>query len=209
MTVYEAYKTWATTYDSDENPTRDLDTFVTKTTLSGRCYQSILEIGCGTGKNTRLLAEIGTAVRALDFSEQMIDRARAKIEADNVAFAVADLTQRWPTDDKMADLIVCNLVLEHIEDLDFIFAEARRSLKEDGHFFICEYHPFRQYMGGKANFQRGEQTIEIPAFVHHISEFTDTAVNNDFTLIEFKEWQRDEDEIPRLASFMFEKKQAD
>ena len=205
MSVYEAYKNWATTYDSDENLTRDLDEVVTKTVLSAGQYQSILEIGCGTGKNTRFLAEIGTAVHALDFSEQMIDRARAKLDAENVTFAIADLTQRWPTDDGAADLVVCNLVLEHIENLDFIFAEARRCLVGDGRFFVCEYHPFRQYQGGKATFCRGQETIKIPAFVHHISEFLDAAKVNGFTLENLQEWQHETDEITRLVSFMFER----
>lgn len=207
MSVYEAYTTWATTYDSDENPTRDLDQVVTRTVLAAGKYQSILEIGCGTGKNTRYLAEIGTAVHALDFSESMIEQAKAKLDADNVTFTVADLTERWPIDATMADLVVCNLVLEHIENLDFIFGEARRTLEKNGRFFICEYHPYRQYQGGKATFYRDEETIQIPAFVHHISEFTDTAKNNGFALIEFKEWQNETDEIPRLASFVFKKKE--
>lgn len=205
MGVYDAYKQWAATYDVDENRTRDLDEIVTKNILADGRYQSILEIGCGTGKNTRLLAEIGTVVQALDFSEAMIDQARAKVEAENVTFTVADLSKRWPVDDRSADLIVCNLVLEHIEDLTFIFAEACRSLRGNGRFFICEYHPFQQYQGGKATFYRGGETHKIPAFVHHISEFWNAAKANGFVLEDLQEWQDETDEFPRLVSFMFAK----
>jgi ubiquinone/menaquinone biosynthesis C-methylase UbiE len=76
MSVRESYSRWAATYDTDRNLTRDLDHDVTRATLEGGRFGSILEIGCGTGKNTALLARIGERVRAIDFSEGMIDRAR-------------------------------------------------------------------------------------------------------------------------------------
>lgn len=51
------------------------------------------------------------------------------------------------------NLVICNLVLEHIENLSFIFSEASRVLIPDGHFFVCELHSFRQHQGTQANFQ--------------------------------------------------------
>jgi len=67
-----------------------------------------------------------------------------------VTFAVADLTQPWPCEDQSIDLISCNLVLEHISDLSFIFAEGLRVLRDGGRFFVSELHPFRQYQGTQA-----------------------------------------------------------
>lgn len=207
MSTQEAYNNWSATYDSDENLTRDLDGVVTQNTLANLQCKSILEIGCGTGKNTTLLSQIGEKVHAIDFSEGMMKRVKEKLRSHNVTFSVADITKQWPCDDQSVDLIVCNLVLEHIEALSFIFSEAFRSLVERGHFFICELHPFRQYQGTKANFQRDQATIEIQAFVHHISDFLDAAKNNGFTLKELKEWwhEADQNKAPRLVSFMFEK----
>lgn len=69
-----AYTEWAATYDSDRNLTRDLDQTVTRTLLTGRRYRTILEIGCGTGKNTPLLAQIGEHVQAIDFSRGCLHR---------------------------------------------------------------------------------------------------------------------------------------
>ena len=178
MNTREAYLHWSATYDTDRNLTRDLDQAVTRASLTNLRCKSILEIGCGTGKNTPLLAQIGEKVRALDFSEGMIDQAKAKLRFDHVNFAVADITQPWPCQERSADLIVCNLVLEHIRDLSFIFSEASRVLVDAGRFFICELHPFRQYQGTQARFQRGAETVESPAFVHHLSEFTDAAARH-------------------------------
>ena len=146
-----AYTDWSATYDLDRNLTRDLDQLVTRDTLSGLRCKSILEIGCGTGKNTPLLAQIGEHVSALDFSAGMIEKSQSeKLSLDNVTFEVADITQPWPCEDRSMDLVVCNLVLEHIPDLSFIFSEASRVLVKTGRFFVSELHPFRQYQGTQA-----------------------------------------------------------
>ena len=209
MNTREAYTFWSATYDADRNLTRDLDQAVTRASLDDLRCKSILEIGCGTGKNTPLLAQIGEKVCALDFSEGMIDQAKAKLRFDHVNFVVADITQPWPFVERSAELIVCNLVLEHIRDLSFIFSEASRVLVDAGRFFCCELHPFRQYQGTQARFQRGAETVEIPAFVHHLSEFTDAAARHGLSLQSYKEWWHEEDtqdKSPRLVSFMFEKR---
>lgn len=207
MTIQRAYTDWSITYDSDRNLTRDLDLIVTRQILSGRQYQTILELGCGTGKNTGLLAQLGEQVYALDFSIGMLEQAKRKIQPGRVGFAVADLTKSWPCRAESVDLIVCNLVLEHVRDLAVIFAEAQRVLAPGGEFFISELHPFRQYGGTKANFQRGQETIEIPAFVHHLSDFIDGASQNGLALKSVREWwhEADENKLPRLVSFIFEK----
>jgi len=121
MNVRKAYSAWSANYDLDRNLTRDLDQIVTRQTLENIRCNSILEIGSGTGKNTALLARIGERVLAIDFSQEMVEKAKAKIQVDNVTFSVADITREWPCADESADLIVCNLVLEHIADLSFVF----------------------------------------------------------------------------------------
>ena len=207
MSIQNAYNEWSQSYDTDQNLTRDLDQQVTRDTLASLQFESILEIGCGTGKNTAFLVEIGIQVHALDFSEGMIAKAAEKVKAGNVKFSVADLTQRWPCEDESYDLIVCNLVLEHIEDLSFIFSEAFRVLVEGGTFLINELHPFRQYQGKKARFDRGEGMVEVPAFVHHISDFVNTASDHGLLLEKLNEWwhEQDQGKPPRIVSFLFEK----
>jgi malonyl-CoA O-methyltransferase len=206
MNVQKSYNQWAATYDTDENLTRDLDGIATRQTLGQRHWQAILELGCGTGKNTVFLAQLAAAVTALDFSPEMMTQAQAKVQASHVTFAIADISQRWPITDQSIDLISCNLILEHIEDLGFIFAEAARSLRTGGQFFISELHPFKQYEGSKARFEHEGETAVIPAFIHHISDFLDAATDNGFKLLALKEWwhEHDENKPPRLVSFLFE-----
>lgn len=207
MDIQNAYNEWSGIYDSNRNFTRDLDAQVTREILADQRFASILELGCGTGKNTVFLAEIGERLHAFDFSEGMIQKAREKVKSGNVRFEVADLTGRWNCDDSAYDLIACNLVLEHIEDLSHIFSEAARTLIPGGKFLINELHPFKQYGGTKARFERGADVVEVDVFVHHISEFIHAAQNHGLTLVKFNEhWHaEDADKPPRLVSFMFGK----
>ena len=205
MGIQNAYNEWSGIYDTNENRTRDLDQKVTREIFANQHFNAILEIGCGTGKNTIFLAQIGTNVDALDFSQGMIEKAREKVKAQNVRFSMADLTKRWPCEDGAYDLITCNLVLEHIEDLSHIFSEAARTLRPAGTFFINELHPFRQYRGVKARFDKVGETVEVDAFIHHISDFTNATEANGLKLVKLNEYRHEEDEgkPPRLLSLIF------
>jgi len=205
--ISEAYSEWSETYDSDRNLTRDLDHAVAKKYLTGRRFKRGLEIGCGTGKNTAVLASVAERVVALDFSAGMIAKAKAKHSLSNVDFQITDITQEWPCANASFDLISGNLVLEHVEDLSHIFREASRVLMPGGEFFVCELHPYRQYQGTQARFDRAQGTTMIPAFVHHIADFTNAAAANGLSVLALNEWwhQEDQGKPPRLVSFVFTK----
>jgi malonyl-CoA O-methyltransferase len=135
----------------------------------------------------------------------MITKAREKVKAGNVRFETADLMKPWPCEDDAYDLITCSLVLEHIADLTHIFAEAARTLQPDGKFFINELHPFKQYGGTKARFEKAGQTVEVEAYVHHISDFIHAAQMHGLRLVSLKEYwhANDQGKPPRLISFIF------
>ena len=211
--VRAAYDLWAATYESDRNLTRDLDAEVTRRVLAGAGrspaggqWPLILELGCGTGKNTPFLVQRAGRLLALDFSPGMLVQAAAKVRVDNAAFAVADLTRPWPVAAGAAGLAVFCLVLEHIADLDFIFAQAARALAPGGQVYLSELHPFRQYQGAQANFSAGGETVAVPAYVHHLSDFYTAARAHGFRLEALAEPRHAEDEPdgpPRLATMMF------
>ena len=206
VSIDDAYDRWSPNYDTDRNLTRDLDAAVARELLGNRHFANILEAGCGTGKNTALFAAIGEAVLGLDFSAGMLEQARAKVKAPHVQFAPADLARPWPAAAAAHDLIAFHLVLEHIRDLGPVFAHAARCLAPPGTVFVSEFHPFRQYLGGKARFTAANDTTQqIDAFVHHVSDFVDAAAANGLRLASLREWWNDEDlgKPPRLVTFEF------
>lgn len=207
MKVEEAYNLWAKTYDSDFNKTRDLDKIITRVSLTNLKNKNVLELGCGTGKNTEFLVEKAKSVVAIDFSDKMLKVAKEKIQAENVTFKTQNLTKTWDLPNENFDVVLGNLVLEHIKNLKPIFQEAFRVLKPNGILFLCELHPYKQLKGSKARFS--EEEIKITAFIHDISEFISVGLEIGLQLVECKEWRESKnstlEEIPRLVSFKFSK----
>lgn len=208
MSIADAYNQWANQYDSNENKTRDLDRVATQKTLGKYTFDKVLELGCGTGKNTTWLLEQGAEVIGVDFSEGMLEKAREKIQSAKANFLQADITKEWPGEIPTVDLATCSLTLEHIADLNFVFQQAYQKIKAGGFFFICELHPFKQYIGSKARYETADGVQELEVHVHHISAFLNAAKQNGFSLIELEEWfdePREKQTPPRLLSLVFQK----
>src|SRR5471030_1218067 len=95
MSIKQAYNSWAEQYDTNENKTRDLEAIALRTILNGLSIANCLEIGCGTGKNTAWLATVTKNVTAVDFSDEMLAKAKEKTTLSNVEFKQADITHYW------------------------------------------------------------------------------------------------------------------
>lgn len=207
MNVQQAYNSWSETYDSVENKTRDIEARALRESLAGIENLDILEIGCGTGKNTEFLQTKAKKLIGADFSTEMLAKAKAKITAENIEFHQLDLREEWNFAADSFDLISCSLALEHIENIDFVFQQARKVLRPNGFFYLGELHPFKQYRGTKARFETGSGVFELECFVHHISDFFAAGKQNNFSCIELKEWFDNDarTEIPRLLTMIFQK----
>src|SRR6478736_9945272 len=135
MNTREAYNTWAEQYDTNINKTRDLEAQALRTTLGEIPFDNCLEIGCGTGKNTAWLITKAKHITAVDLSEEMLAKAREKINNNNVEFIQADITADWSFKKHQYDLVTFSLVLEHIENLDAIFEKVAASLTTSGYVY--------------------------------------------------------------------------
>lgn len=207
MNVKEAYKQWSKQYDTNQNKTRDLEALSLRETLREIKFKNALEIGCGTGKNTEWLVTKGQKITAIDLSEEMLTIAQNKISNENVNFLKVDVNEEWPFTDETFDLVVCSLVLEHVEKLDRIFKLIAKHLTENGTLYIGELHPFKQYSGSKASFENENGKQIVTCFTHHISEFTGLAKTNGLNIAEIKEYFDDGDatSIPRILTLKFMK----
>lgn len=207
MTVEEAYNSWAAQYDTNKNRTRDLEAVALRTTLATKPFETCLEIGCGTGKNTEWLVRKAMHVTAVDLSGEMLERARKKVSSNKAAFLQADITQPWQFATQVYDLVTFSLVLEHIQRLDFIFEQTAAVLKTGGYVYIGELHPFKQHSGTKARFDTEEGRQEVECYTHHVSEFVQTAAQQGLKLVDLNEFFDDHCKtgIPRILTLLLQK----
>ena len=203
--IMSSYNGWAHQYDNDINPTRDLDKTVTKEFLSKIDFFKVLELGCGSGKNTEWLIAKADSLIGLDFSKKMLDLARKKIISKKVTFINADLNGKWPVHNNSFDLATINLTLEHIEVLDHIFNSLFMKLSQGGKCFVCELHPKKQLEGSKAQFEKNETDIVLDVFQHSEKDYIQSAEKAGFKLLTKQDWYSNEENLPRLISFLFEK----
>ncbi|HTM92760.1 MAG TPA: class I SAM-dependent methyltransferase [Flavisolibacter sp.] len=207
MKPEQAYNSWASQYDTNENKTRDLEAKALRDVLSTISFTSVLEIGCGTGKNTEWLLQKAEQITAVDLSEEMLSKTKQKIQSDKVEFIKADINSDWNFTQKTFDLVSFSLVLEHIENLDHIFKEAYKNLDEAGYVYIGELHPFKQYTGSKARFETEEGLQIVQCYNHHISDFILSAKKYGLKLLALDEYFDNDDRtsIPRIMALLFQK----
>lgn len=207
MNTKNVYAVWSGEYDTNNNRTRDLEAAALQACINNKNFTHCLEIGCGTGKNTLTLLHAADKVTAVDFSEEMLAIAKQKIFSENVSFITADITQKWDFAVEPFDLITFSLVLEHIEDLNEIFKKANTALIVGGTVYVGELHPFKQYTGSKARIESKEETLVADCYIHHLSDFTQYAIDNGFAVTTINEYwdEGDNNGIPRILSLLLKK----
>lgn len=102
---------------------------------------SVVDLGCGTGMTTQLLAElVGPTgeVIGVDYSRAQVEQARALLpkHLGNVSFIEASATDtRLPRE--AFDLVYSRFLLIHLTDPEAALREMRELLKPEG-IFVCE-----------------------------------------------------------------------
>ena len=102
--------------------------------VPGRCRRA-LEIGCGAGAFSRLLAGRADSVLAIDLSPQMIRLARERSKLyPNVDFVEGDATT-YPLPDEEFDCVATVATLHHLP-AESVLRKVRKALRPGG-AFVC------------------------------------------------------------------------
>jgi malonyl-CoA O-methyltransferase len=201
------YDRWAEVYDDEDNPLVLLEEKHLGPLAGEVAGLDVADIGCGTGRHALRWAAAGARVTALDFSEAMLKRARAKLGAQAVSFVQHDLTERLPLQDAAFDRVFCCLVLDHITALDSFFLELRRLCRPAGRVIISVMHPAMSLRGVQARFidPGTGQRISPASHAHQMGDYLMAAVHAGLKLDHVSEHAADAvliESSPRAAKYL-------
>jgi len=106
---------------------------------TGDDSQRILDLGCGTGSVSLLLAELGHEVTGVDLSRRMLERARAKARATDVAveFHAGD-AEALPYSENTFDIVTARHLIWTLPGPEQAITEWRRVLRPGGRLVLIE-----------------------------------------------------------------------
>ncbi len=120
----------------------------TRRAIDPRPGQRILDVACGTGTVTRILADHGASVTGLDFSHGMISEAIERHgDHPNITFQQGDATQ-LPFEDNTFDATTVSFGIRNVQEPKRALAEMLRVTKPGGKILVCEFsHPANGLVG--------------------------------------------------------------
>jgi ubiquinone/menaquinone biosynthesis C-methylase UbiE len=114
----------------------DLDNLLGALGVALDPHDVVVEIGCGVGRLTRVLAARTSRLIAVDVSPEMLARAAQNLEdLENIELVHGDGTSLAAIPDGVADACVSHVVFQHVPEPAIVFAyvtEMGRVLKPGG-----------------------------------------------------------------------------
>ncbi len=119
--------------------------------------KSVLDVACGAGYGTAVIADVARRVVGMDRSGAAVQYARTRYRRANTAFLVGD-AERLPFPEASFDAIVSFETIEHLPDIPRYLEEIRRVLRPGGAFVVST--------------PRVRKTTTTPANPHHTIEYS-------------------------------------
>jgi ubiquinone/menaquinone biosynthesis C-methylase UbiE len=103
----------------------------------------VLDLACGEGYNTRILAKKGANVVGVDFSERMIQLAKQEEAREKlgIRYYTLDATGLKEFSHDSFDLVTCFMSLQDIDNHEKAISEVARILRNQGRFVFSIPHP--------------------------------------------------------------------
>lgn len=103
--------------------------------------KKFLDLGCGYGWHCKYAAEQGAIrVLGLDQSCRMIGEAKRRNAGSGIEYRICAI-EEYGYPENTWDCVISNLVLHYIEDIEAVFQNIHRTLKQDGIFLLNMEHP--------------------------------------------------------------------
>jgi len=114
-----------------------------RTLVGDRPFQSMVDLGTGTGRLLELFAPLYRRGIGIDLSREMLAVARANLDRAGIAHAQVRFGDLYtpPVDRNANDLVTMHQVLHYLEDPAAAIYEAARLLRPGGRLVIVDFAP--------------------------------------------------------------------
>ena len=120
-----------------------------------------LDAGCGEGLISRILADRGAQVSAIDICAPLVEKAKDQDQAESIDYAVMDLSTVQPDLENRFDLVTANYVLNDVPDHVGFISTIGRACRAGGRAVLSINNPYSAVRRSKAScyFAIGERTV--------------------------------------------------
>ena len=106
----------------------------------GRIGPQVVDLGCGEGQFSRMLAERGATVTGVDLCRPLTESARNH-QGSGESYLVGDMEDLHELPSGEFDIAVSYITLVDVPDMRIAVGEAFRVLRRGGRFVVCNLHP--------------------------------------------------------------------
>lgn len=127
--------------------------------------KKVLDIACGEGYGSNIMAKKALKVFGVDIDSPTIEKAKSKYNRNNLTF-LSGSTNEIPLGDHSVDVVVSFETIEHHDQHEKMMQEIKRVLTPDGILIISS--PEKSEYSDKRNYQNPFHVKEL-----YLSEFKD------------------------------------
>ncbi len=106
--------------------------------------KKLLGLACGGGQQGPIFAGKGYETTIMDFSQEQLEKDRLVADREHIRINTvnADMTKRFPFEDESFDIIFCPVSNVYISNLDNMWKESYRVLKQGGLLMVGYMNPW-------------------------------------------------------------------
>ncbi len=185
LNIQSGYDQWAATYSLEKNPIKSASDEIILKILPPLHGKRVVDAGCGSGYFCERAEKEGAKeIVGIDFSSKMVEQA-SKI-CKRTKFQVNDI-RAVELEESSVDVIICALVLGHLEKIDLTISKFSKALVKEGILIISDFHPFLSLKGQQRTFRRGKELFEVPHYTHLLNEYINLLTQSGFAIVQMDE----------------------